>query len=146
MFFSHLVPIGSPSVLSLLLFWIEVVSNLVRPLTLRLRLCANMTADHVLISLISGMFTYLVLVGRRLSLVSLVIGFLFIFFIMFVCSVQALVFVLLLSSYMEEICGVFCCFVFCWVGLFYSSISFFRSLNIDKFKKIFCAPRKFNSF
>lgn len=59
-FFCHLVPQGSPLVLGPFLFWVECVSRAIRPLTLVLRLCANMLAGHVIMSVFSGIFVWLV--------------------------------------------------------------------------------------
>jgi F-type H+-transporting ATPase subunit a len=48
------VPSGVPGVLLILLISIEIISYLVRPISLAMRLCANMLAGHVLIKIISG--------------------------------------------------------------------------------------------
>lgn len=51
---AHLVPLGTPPVLMPFIVIIERVSNLIRPLTLSVRLAANIIAGHLLLSLISG--------------------------------------------------------------------------------------------
>nr|YP_009865012.1 ATP synthase F0 subunit 6 [Linuparus trigonus]QKE42650.1 ATP synthase F0 subunit 6 [Linuparus trigonus] len=51
--FSHLVPQGTPSALMPFMVVIESVSNLIRPGTLAVRLCANMIAGHLLLTLLS---------------------------------------------------------------------------------------------
>nr|QBA91994.1 ATP synthase F0 subunit 6 [Mesabolivar sp. ITV1036I2] len=51
---SHLVPEGSPLMLSFLLVIIESISHVIRPFTLSIRLAANMMAGHLIIGLVSG--------------------------------------------------------------------------------------------
>lgn len=52
-FFSHLVPLSTPMALSQFIVLIERVRQLIRPVTLSVRLAANMTAGHILITLAS---------------------------------------------------------------------------------------------
>nr|AAS00872.1 ATP synthase F0 subunit 6 [Hutchinsoniella macracantha] len=52
--FSHLVPQGTPWYLVSFMVCIELISNVIRPGTLSLRLAANMTAGHLLIALMGG--------------------------------------------------------------------------------------------
>ena len=50
---AHLTPEGSPLFLVPLLNLIELVSKVIRPLTLTLRLCIKMTTGHILLNLLS---------------------------------------------------------------------------------------------
>nr|ATD53028.1 ATP synthase F0 subunit 6 [Hishimonus phycitis] len=52
--FTHLVPIGTPSILMPFMVLIESVSNLIRPGSLAVRLSANMIAGHLLMSLLGN--------------------------------------------------------------------------------------------
>jgi len=51
---AHLVPEGTPGVLIPLMVMIESVRIIIRPLTLAVRLAANIIAGHLLLSLIGG--------------------------------------------------------------------------------------------
>ncbi len=53
-FLAHLVPSGTPDVLIPLIVVIELVRNFIRPITLSVRLAANIVAGHLLISLVNG--------------------------------------------------------------------------------------------
>nr|YP_007474898.1 ATP synthase F0 subunit 6 [Pholcus phalangioides]AFC77886.1 ATP synthase F0 subunit 6 [Pholcus phalangioides] len=95
---AHLVPAGSPLGLSFLLVLIESISHLIRPLTLSIRLAANMMAGHLIIGLISS-----------ISKVSFISGVLSVFMqtVMLVLEsgvavVQGLVFSILLTLYTIE--------------------------------------------
>ena len=51
-------PLGLP--LNILLFFIELVSHIVRPLSLGIRLMANMMADHMVLTIFLGLVPFLV--------------------------------------------------------------------------------------
>nr|AZL93313.1 ATP synthase F0 subunit 6 [Ismarus sp. ZJUH_2016020] len=52
--FIHLTPQGTPNILMPFMVLIESISNIIRPMTLSIRLSANIIAGHLLMSLISN--------------------------------------------------------------------------------------------
>lgn len=50
--FAHLVPLGTPVILMPFIVLIESISNIIRPITLSVRLAANLTAGHLLLILL----------------------------------------------------------------------------------------------
>uniref|UniRef100_UPI0030FE1ECE ATP synthase subunit 6 n=1 Tax=Ixodes trianguliceps TaxID=347913 RepID=UPI0030FE1ECE len=51
---THLVPMGSPIFLTAFMVLIETISNIIRPITLSVRLSANMISGHLLIHLLTS--------------------------------------------------------------------------------------------
>jgi F-type H+-transporting ATPase subunit a len=87
-FTGHL-PLKSPLVVLVpLMFIIEIISHLIRPVILSIRLMANMFADHAVVSVFFGLVPFLVPVPLMLLGV-------------FVSFVQALVFTLLSATYIS---------------------------------------------
>lgn len=52
--FTHLVPQGTPSILIPFIVCIETIRNIIRPITLAVRLTANIIAGHLLITLLGN--------------------------------------------------------------------------------------------
>nr|YP_010614732.1 ATP synthase F0 subunit 6 [Dexia fulvifera]WAS35307.1 ATP synthase F0 subunit 6 [Dexia fulvifera] len=52
--FIHLVPQGTPTILMPFMVCIETISNIIRPMTLAVRLTANMIAGHLLMTLLGN--------------------------------------------------------------------------------------------
>nr|QUA11334.1 ATP synthase F0 subunit 6 [Symposiachrus trivirgatus]QUA11373.1 ATP synthase F0 subunit 6 [Symposiachrus trivirgatus] len=98
----HLLPEGTPTPLIPALIMIETTSLLIRPLALGVRLTANLTAGHLLIQLISTATTTLLSTMPVVSLLTLLVLFLLTILEVAVAMIQAYVFVLLLSLYLQE--------------------------------------------
>nr|YP_009944126.1 ATP synthase F0 subunit 6 [Rhipidura dahli]QOD95970.1 ATP synthase F0 subunit 6 [Rhipidura dahli] len=98
----HLLPEGTPTPLIPALILIETTSLLIRPLALGVRLTANLTAGHLLIQLISTATTVLLSTMPIVSLLTLLVLFLLTILEVAVAMIQAYVFVLLLSLYLQE--------------------------------------------
>nr|NP_996543.1 ATP synthase F0 subunit 6 [Ornithodoros porcinus]BAD12473.1 ATPase 6 [Ornithodoros porcinus] len=97
--FTHLVPLGTPMILSMFMVLIETVSNLIRPLTLSVRLTANMISGHLLLCLLSeimqnypsgNMFIFPVMTALLLLEMAVAI-------------IQSYVFIILISLYLNEL-------------------------------------------
>ena len=97
-FFKAFIPEGLPIVVVPVIFLIELISFLSRPISLSIRLAANMVAGHTLIKVIAGFVFSLGIFGvLPLAFVVLLNGIEF-----FVCILQAYVFTLLTSIYLGE--------------------------------------------
>ena len=98
----HLLPEGTPGPLIPVLIIIETISLFIRPLALGVRLTANLTAGHLLIQLIAtAAFVLLPLIPIVAILTSTVLVLLTLLEVA-VAIIQAYVFVLLLSLYLQE--------------------------------------------
>nr|APA19200.1 ATP synthase F0 subunit 6 [Parvasolenaia rivularis] len=91
-FLGHLLPLGTPGLLCPLMILIESVSLVIRPVTLAVRLVANITMGHLVLALMGNS-----LIGRG----SVIVGA-YVLFEFFVCSLQAYVFILLVSLYSAD--------------------------------------------
>lgn len=104
-FFSLLVPAGCPLALLPLLVTIEFISYLARNVSLGLRLAANITAGHMLLSILSG-FVYNIMNSGFIFFILGLIPLLFIIAFsgleLAIAFIQAQVFVVLSSSYIKD--------------------------------------------
>nr|YP_006303642.1 ATP synthase F0 subunit 6 [Rafetus swinhoei]ADV42012.1 ATPase subunit 6 [Rafetus swinhoei] len=98
----HLLPEGTPTPLIPALIIIETISLLIRPLALGVRLTANLTAGHLLMQLISTAIITLMPSSPMLSMLTSAILLLLTLLELAVALIQAYVFVLLLSLYLQE--------------------------------------------
>nr|QKI36940.1 ATP synthase F0 subunit 6 [Podargus strigoides]QOL12091.1 ATP synthase F0 subunit 6 [Podargus strigoides] len=98
----HLLPEGTPTLLIPALIMIETTSLLIRPLALGVRLTANLTAGHLLIQLISTAIITLLPIMPTISLLTSLVLLLLTILEMAVAMIQAYVFTLLLSLYLQE--------------------------------------------
>ena len=104
-FFSLFVPTGVPGWLLPLVVLIEFISFLSRPITLSVRLFANMVAGHVMLKVIAGFCLMMAAAGgfawlgvvAPIALNTLMIGFEF-----FIAFIQAYVFAVLTCIYLKD--------------------------------------------
>nr|YP_005089079.1 ATP synthase F0 subunit 6 [Clupeoides sp. Chao Phraya]BAL43640.1 ATPase subunits 6 [Clupeoides sp. Chao Phraya] len=98
----HLLPEGTPTPLIPVLIIIETISLFIRPLALGVRLTANLTAGHLLIQLIATAAFVLAPMMPTVAILTATILFLLTLLEVAVAMIQAYVFVLLLSLYLQE--------------------------------------------
>nr|ART65588.1 ATP synthase F0 subunit 6 [Lamprigera yunnana] len=98
--FMHLVPMNTPMILIPFMVCIETISNLIRPMTLAVRLTANMIAGHLILTLIGNLGSIL----NFLPLSFLIfMQMIFMTLELAVCMIQAYVFLTLMTLYSSEI-------------------------------------------
>lgn len=105
-FIKHFVPPGLPLWIVPVIFCIEIITFLSRPLSLAIRLAANIGAGHTLMKVMAG---FVVPVGASITVGTVIIGIfpmLFLIFMtgfeFFVAILQAYVFTLLSCLYLGE--------------------------------------------
>nr|ALU86531.1 ATP synthase F0 subunit 6 [Rastrelliger kanagurta] len=98
----HLLPEGTPTLLIPVLIIIEPISLFIRPLALGVRLTANLTAGHLLIQLIATAAAVLLPLMPAVAILTGILLFLLTLLEVAVAMIQAYVFVLLLSLYLQE--------------------------------------------
>nr|YP_010485149.1 ATP synthase F0 subunit 6 [Hemidactylus ulii]UVW80930.1 ATP synthase F0 subunit 6 [Hemidactylus ulii] len=99
---AHMLPLGTPTPLVPALILIETVSLFIRPLALGVRLTANLTAGHLLMTLVSSTtLAMLTMMPSVAALTALLLALLTGLEIA-VAVIQAYVFTLLLSLYLQE--------------------------------------------
>lgn len=89
--YCHYLPLSTPIFLWGILPIIEIISQIIRPITLTVRLTANLVAGHILIFLV-----------RQLGRVALPLLIILVNFELIVALVQRVVFVILINSYNLE--------------------------------------------
>nr|ACT80183.1 ATP synthase F0 subunit 6 [Asphondylia rosetta] len=98
--FTHLVPQNTPNLLIMFMVLIELISLFMRPITLMIRLTANLIAGHLLLTLLSSM-------GSKLSFILmnnlLLIQIILLILESAVSIIQAYVFSILITLYTSEI-------------------------------------------
>nr|QBZ38086.1 ATP synthase F0 subunit 6 [Bambusiphaga maculata] len=95
--FSHLLPMNTPTLIAPFMILVESLSNLIRPISLSVRLSANMIAGHLLMTLLGNI--------NQINTIFLIF-FIQIALLMFeiaVSFIQAYVFSILLTMYSSEI-------------------------------------------
>lgn len=98
--FTHLVPQGTPLILIPFIICIESISNIIRPITLTIRLTANIIAGHLLLTLLRRIG---VKINYILIPILLITQLLLLTLESAVAIIQSYVFAVLLTLYIREI-------------------------------------------
>nr|YP_659556.1 ATP synthase F0 subunit 6 [Trachyrincus murrayi]BAE96389.1 ATPase subunit 6 [Trachyrincus murrayi] len=98
----HFLPEGTPTLLIPVLIIIETISLFIRPLALGVRLTANLTAGHLLIHLISSASFVLLPMMPTVAILTTALLLMLTLLEVAVAMIQAYVFILLLSLYLQE--------------------------------------------
>jgi F-type H+-transporting ATPase subunit a len=105
-FFSLFIPHGTPWFMVPLIFLIELLSFMVRPFSLALRLFVAMIAGHILVEVFGSFVVQGINAGGVMGPAVSLLSFLFIVGVMalevLVCAIQAYVFALLTSLYIND--------------------------------------------
>lgn len=101
-FFDLFVPAGVSPLLRPFVSVVEIVSFLIRPFSLAIRLFANMVSGHILLVIFSGFFIDLLGISFILSLVPLALAIFIYALELAVAFLQAYVFYLLCCMYLGE--------------------------------------------
>ena len=104
-FFGYFFPEGAPLWLAPIIVPVEIISYLSRPISLSLRLFANMVAGHVMLKVFATfilMLAGLGAVGPFLSVLPLAINVLLVGFEVMVAFLQAYVFAILTCIYLHD--------------------------------------------
>jgi F-type H+-transporting ATPase subunit a len=98
-FFSFFLPSGIPLVMAPMMVFIEIFTYLSRPISLSVRLAANMIAGHVLLKVLAGFVLMLGLVFGAIPIpfISVLVGF-----EIFVAILQAYIFTILICVYLND--------------------------------------------
>nr|QEJ81556.1 ATP synthase F0 subunit 6 [Rhagophthalmus giganteus] len=98
--FAHLVPLETPPILMPFMVCIETISNIIRPLTLAIRLSANMIAGHILLTIMgnSGLNSPILLINLLI-----ITQLLMLMLESMVAIIQSYVFSILSTLYSSEV-------------------------------------------
>ncbi|HLJ65291.1 MAG TPA: F0F1 ATP synthase subunit A, partial [Stellaceae bacterium] len=97
-FLGLFVPHGVPKILLLLLVPIEILSYIIRPFTLSIRLFANMMAGHTMLAIFAGFVATLGIFG----ILPLAMDVFLVLLELLVAALQAYVFALLTCLYLRD--------------------------------------------
>lgn len=98
--FLHMfLPSGVPMFMAPIIFFIEFFSFLIRPITLSVRLFANMVAGHVLLKVVAG---FVISLGVVVGVLPFLFSVIMTGFEMFVAVLQAYIFSVLVSAYLGD--------------------------------------------
>jgi F-type H+-transporting ATPase subunit a len=99
--FLHMfLPSGVPIFMAPIIFVIEFFSYLIRPVTLSVRLFANIVAGHVLLKVVAG---FIISLGLIFGVVPLLFAILMTGFELFVAALQSYIFAVLVCAYLSDV-------------------------------------------
>lgn len=98
--FAHLVPLNTPSLLIIFMVLIETIRNLIRPITLSVRLSANIIAGHLLLCLLGSTGPS---IDIKLINILIITQILLFTLELAVSIIQSYVFITLISLYSNEL-------------------------------------------
>ncbi len=98
-FFQMFLPSGVPLWMAPVIFAIEFFSFLIRPITLSVRLFANMVAGHVLLKVVAG---FIISLGIIFGSLPFLFSIIMTGFELFVAVLQAYIFAILVCAYLGE--------------------------------------------
>jgi len=105
-FFTKFIPKGVPAALLPLMIPLEIISYFIRPISLSVRLFANIMAGHTMLKVFAGFIVMMAggmgLVGYLLGLLPFALVVVLIGFEFFVAFIQAYVFALLTTIYIQD--------------------------------------------
>lgn len=99
-FFHMFLPSGVPAFMAPLIFAIEFFSFLIKPITLSVRLFANMVAGHVLLKVVAG---FIISLGVLFGIFPFLFSIIMTGFELFVAVLQAYIFAILVCVYLGEV-------------------------------------------
>nr|YP_003204686.1 ATP synthase F0 subunit 6 [Evania appendigaster]ACL36003.1 ATP synthase F0 subunit 6 [Evania appendigaster] len=98
--FAHMIPLNTPPILIPFMNMIEFTSNIIRPITLSIRLSANVIAGHLLITLLCSSMSSSTII---LSVIMLIFQLILMFLEINVSMIQSYVFTILSTLYSSEV-------------------------------------------
>ena len=98
MYLKILMPDGTPLFLAPLIIMIELFAYFARPVSLAIRLAANMTAGHVVLKVLA---TFSIVSGY-LGIMPFILLIILTGFEIFICVLQAYIFTVLTCSYLND--------------------------------------------
>jgi F-type H+-transporting ATPase subunit a len=104
-FFTLFLPAGLPLIMAPLIIPIEVISYLSRPVSLSVRLCANMMMGHTMLKLIAGFSAALIALGFGMGVVGILpflVNIALTGLELLIAFIQAYVFAILTCIYLKD--------------------------------------------
>ena len=95
-YFFILLPRGTPNLLAPLIIFIELFAYLARPISLSIRLAANMTGGHVVLKVLA----YFAMISGLFGIMPLILLTMLTIFEIFISILQAYIFSILICSYL----------------------------------------------